>query len=99
MITLRYQTWRRSFPLGAGAIALCFAGGYYFREERWVWMFEVLFWVVVVGCIAFNLVISLLKKAGLLKFTYTDADRASYLYNMEPLQRQMSENRRNRKRE
>jgi hypothetical protein len=98
-MTLRYQTWRRSFPLGVGAIALCFAGGYYFREERWVWVFEVLFWVVVAGSISFNLAISLLKEAGLLEFTYTDADRASYLYNMEPLHRRMAENPRNRKRE
>jgi len=96
---LRYATWRRSVTLGGVIIALCFAGGIFYREERWVGVFDVLRWLVVAGGVTFHVVVTLLKKTGLLEFTYTEADRASYLYNMEELHRQMTGNRRARKRE
>ena len=99
MMTLRYQTWRRSFPLGVVVIALCFACEIAFSERPWAMVFSFLFWAVIVASIVFNIAVGLLRKAGLLEFTYTDADRASYLYNMEKAQRAMIANRRARKRE
>jgi hypothetical protein len=99
MIKLRCTILRRSIHLGVGLILLCIAGGYYFREEPWVFLFEVLGWCVVVMSIVSNIVVSLLRKAGLLEFTYTEVDRCSYLYNQEKLHKQVSENRRARKRE
>ncbi|MEK7949139.1 hypothetical protein [Luteolibacter soli] len=99
MIQLRYTTWRRLMRLGTGLLVFYFVGGFYFGEKSWVWVFDVLFWVVVVGSIVFNLAVQLLKKAGLLEFTYTEKDRASYLYNVEKLHQQMTENRRERRRE
>ena len=74
MMRMRHSTWRRAVHLGVGLIVLCFAGGIYFREERRVSGFEILRVTVIV--------VALLQKAGLLEFTYTEADRVSYLYNM-----------------
>jgi hypothetical protein len=95
-MTLPYRTWRRSILLGAGLIALSFVGGICFCEERWAFVFDLLFWAVVV-VVVFNIAVRLLNKGGLLEFTYTEADRASYFYNMEKLQRQVTESRRARK--
>ena len=99
MIKLRYSTWRRSIPLFWALIVPCIAGAVYFSEVPLGSVFEVLIVAVFVVGVAFHIVVSLLEKAGLLEFTYTEADRFSYLYNAEKLQRQMSENRRTRKRE
>ena len=99
MMTLRYSTWRRSIPLGAVLMGLCFAGEIVFRERPWAVVFPILFWAVMITSVIFNLAVGLLKKAGLLEFTYTDADRASYFYDMEQQHRLMRENRRARKRE
>jgi hypothetical protein len=99
MIKLRYSIWRRSIPLGAAFIALCFAGMATFGEGVWGSVLWILLVTAVVVNIAFQIVVSLFEKAGLLEFTYTEADRSSSLYNMEKLQRQMTENRRARKRE
>ncbi|MCW1926655.1 hypothetical protein OKA05_29145 [Luteolibacter arcticus] len=96
---MRYQTWRRSITLGALLLAACFAGGILCREERWVVVFEVLLWVVWASSVVFHVVVALLQKFGMLEFSYTEADKNSYLYNIEKLHRQMSENRRARKRE
>ena len=98
VMTLRYRTWRCSILLGAGLIALSFVGGICFCEERWASVFDLLFWAVVVVVVVFNIAVRLLKKGGLLEFTYTEADRASYFYNMEKLQGQVTESRRAGKR-
>jgi len=99
MMRMRHSTWRRAVHLGVGLIVLCFAGGIYFREERGVAGFEILGLTVIVVSTAFHIVVALLQKAGLLEFSYTEADRVSYLYNMKKLHRQMTDNRRARKRE
>ena len=99
MIKLRCTILRRSIHLGVGLILLCIAGGYYFREEPWVFLLEVLGWCVAVVSAVFNIVVSLLQKAGLLEFTYTEVDRCSYLYNQKKVYQQMTENRRAKKRE
>lgn len=99
MIQLRYTILRRSIHLGVGLIVLCLAGGYYFREEPWGFLFEVLGWGVAVVSVVFNIGVGLLQKAGLLEFTYTEVDRCSYMYHQEKQHQQMTKNRRARKRE
>jgi len=96
---LRYTTWRRSITLAWVSILLCFAGLVAFPDQGWSTVFPYLIQAVIVASILFHLVVALLRKAGLLEFTYSDADRASYLYNMEGLHRQMTANRCGRKRE
>ena len=96
---MRYTTWRHTFPLFWGLMAVSVAGQIYFREVPLSVAFEVLMWVVIVVSVGFHVVVSLLQKAGLLEFTYTEKDRASYLYNQKKLHQQMSEKQRARKRE
>ncbi len=55
---------------------------------------EVLFWISGSLLIAFHLGVALLRATGLLRFTYTAADRYSYLYHMKEQHRLMRENRR-----
>jgi hypothetical protein len=92
--TLRYRTWRRSLALGALLIAGCFAGGIVFRDERWVLVFKILGGAVAVVSVAFHAAVALLRKSGMLEFSYSEEDKFSYLYHQESLYRQMKEQRR-----
>ena len=81
-MTLRFQTWRRAFA-GSWLILLCFVGIILFREGPMGRVSEFLFWISGSLLIAFHLGVALLRVTGLLRFTYTEADRYSYLYHMK----------------
>lgn len=83
--------------LGALLLAVSFAGGIFYGDGRWSFVVDLLFWIVLVGSVAFHGAVSLLRKLGMLEFTYTDADRSSYFYSAEETYRQMKELRRTKK--
>jgi hypothetical protein len=95
--TMRYRTWRRSIAIGALLLMLFFVLPMFLRAEGLRTACEILFWTTLVVSVGFQLTIAVLRKLGVLGFSYTDADRNSYLYNMEPTHRQMRDFRRRKK--
>ena len=99
MKVIRYRTWRRSIALGAALVMLSFVVPI-FSGAAWVrTACEILFWTALVGSVGFQLAIVVLRRLRILEFSYTEADRNSYLYNMEPIYRQMRDFRRGKKRD
>lgn len=90
---MRYRTWRRSVALGAAVLMLTFVVPIFLGGERVGMACEILFWTSLVGSVGLQLAIVVLRRLGILGFSYTDADRNSYLYNMESMYRQMRDSR------
>lgn len=99
MKTMRYRTWRRSIALGAAMLMSSFVVPIFFAAEWVGTACEILFWMSLVGSVAFQLAILVLLRLGIFEFSYTEADRNSYLYNMESVHRQMRDFRREKKRD
>lgn len=99
MKTMRYRTWRRSITVGALLLMLFFVMPMFFQSEWLRTACEILFWTTLASSVGFQLTIAVLRKLGILGLSYTDADRNSYLHNMEPTHRQMRDFRRRKKRD
>lgn len=99
MKTMRYRTWRRSITVGA-LLSMLFFVLPMFSQAKWLrTACEILFWATLAGFLVFHVTIAVLRKLGVLGFSYTDSDRNSYLYNMESTHRQMRDFRRPKKRD
>lgn len=94
---MRYRTWRRSIAIGALLLMLFFVLPM-FSQVPWLrTACEILFWITLAGSVGFHVTVAVLRLLGMLGFSYTDADRNSYLYNAEPTHRQMRDFRRRKK--
>jgi hypothetical protein len=96
---IRYRTWRRSITLGAALMMLSFVVPIFWGEEWIRTACDILFWTSLLGSVGFQLAIAVLRRLGIFEFSYTEADRNSYLYNMESMHRQMRDFRRGKKRD
>jgi hypothetical protein len=96
---IRYRTWRRTIALGAAVLMSSFVLPIFFGAEWVGTACEILFWTSLVGSVGFQLAIVVLRRLGIVEFSHTEADRNSYLYNMEPMHRQMRDFRRRKKRD
>jgi hypothetical protein len=89
LITLHYQTIRRSLSYGSILLMLSFVLPM-FVQIPWVAVVcELLFVVLIVSCVGCGLAVSILRKLGKLHWIYTGQDRSSYLLSMERLHQQM----------
>ncbi|MCW1884526.1 hypothetical protein OKA04_07265 [Luteolibacter flavescens] len=99
MISLRYTIWRRAFALGPLCLLGGFAGLMFYGEESWSFVFRILIYAGVVVPAIFILVVGILRKLRLLEFTYSEADKNSYLFNQERSHRQMMDSMRGKREE
>lgn len=97
MKTMRYRTWRRSITVGALLSMLFFVLPMFSKAEWLRTACEILFWITLAGSVGFHLTVAVLRLLGFLRFSYSEADRNSYLHNMEPMHRQMRDFRRRKK--
>src|SRR5688572_30161168 len=93
MRTMRYQTYRRVHAFGSLLLIPSLIAPAFLRSEWLGFAYSIVFWSVVVVFLTFHLAVVALRAAGKLEFTYTDADRRSYLYNADVLYQQMKATR------
>ena len=88
MITLRYQTIRRSLSCGSILLMLSFVLPMFFRIPWVAVVCEILFVVLIASSAGLALAVGILRKLGKLQWVCTEKDRSSYLFNMERLHQQ-----------
>ena len=99
MRTLRYRTWRHVFAAGVVGWILSFLSPVCFGPEGIGRVLQVAGWLIAGTSVLVAVGVDVLRKLGVLEFSYTEKDFSSYLYNADKCYQQMRNFRRAKKRE
>ena len=99
MKTLRYRTFRRVFAAGVVGWILSFLGPICFGPEGMGTALQVLGWLIAGAGVMLCAGMDVLRKLGVVEFSYTEKDFSSYLYNADKCYQQMRKCRRAKKRD
>jgi len=93
MLKMPFRYFRSWITFGGIVVLLSIAGPMVFPSDAAGIFFSILFWSVLGVSLVSGIPVAVLQMTGRLEFTYTSADRSSYLYNAKTLHRQMRSQR------